>query len=406
MPCPRCQHETRDGAHFCGACGASLLPAESPPATSPARAYTPRHLADEILTTRGALEGERKQVSVLFVDVVDSMRLAGSLDAEDWHRILDRVFEILSAAVHRVAGTINQFTGDGVMALFGAPVAHEDHARRACHAALTAMDDLRAYGETLRARGIELAVRMGINSGEVVVGKIGDDLRMDYTAQGPSVGLAARVEQLASPGTVLLTETTARLVEGFFVLEDAGLRSVKGVTVPIRVVELRGIGPARTRLEASGARGLSRLIGRDAELAWLDGIFSRAIASDGQVVGVVGEAGVGKSRLCLEFVRRCRARGTAAYEVHFPAHAATVPWFAIRDLMRGYFGLAPDTAADAIRQTVERQLVALDAGFANAVPLVLEILGVGDSGYSPQRATTERASFMRRFCRLQSENQP
>ena len=409
MPCPRCQHETRDGAHFCGACGASLLPAESPPATSPARAYTPRHLADEILTTRGALEGERKQVSVLFVDVVDSMRLAGSLDAEDWHRILDRVFEILSSAVHRVAGTINQFTGDGVMALFGAPVAHEDHARRACHAALTAMDDLRAYGETLRARGIELAVRMGINSGEVVVGKIGDDLRMDYTAQGPSVGLAARVEQLASPGTVLLTETTARLVEGFFVLEDAGLRSVKGVTVPIRVVELRGIGPARTRLEASGARGLSRLIGRDAELAWLDGIFSRAIASDGQVVGVVGEAGVGKSRLCLEFVQRCRARGTAAYEVHCPAHAATVPWFAMRDLLRSYFGLSRDDEVGTIRQNVAEQLRALDAGLADAVPLVLEVLGIGAAAAPdrpPPRVTLELARFMRRFVRLRSVNQP
>src|SRR5881628_2949620 len=287
MPCPRCQHETRDGAHFCGACGASLLPAESPPATSPARAYTPRHLADEILTTRDALEGERKQVSVLFVDVVDSMRLAGSLDAEDWHRILDRVFEILSSAVHRVAGTINQFTGDGVMALFGAPVAHEDHARRACHAALTAMDDLRAYGETLRARGLELCVRMGINSGEVVVGKIGDDLRMDYTAQGHCVGLAARMEQLAAPDTVLVTETTARLVEGFFALADVGVRPMKGVSAPIRAFELRGIGPSRTRLDASGLRGLSRLIGRDTELTWLDGILSRSIESNGQVVGVV-----------------------------------------------------------------------------------------------------------------------
>ncbi|PYN42530.1 MAG: hypothetical protein DMD95_16525 [Candidatus Rokuibacteriota bacterium] len=437
MRCPHCRHETRELARFCGACGASLessiacprctalnprgqkfcdscgeslSPAVGAPVTPrDARAYTPRHLADKILTTRDALEGERKQVSVLFADLVDSMRLAEGLDAEDWHRILDHVFEILTAEVHRFEGTINQFTGDGVMALFGAPLAHEDHARRACHAALSAMEELRAYADTLRPDGLELSVRMGINSGEVVVGKIGDDLRMDYTAQGHCVGLAARMEQMAAPGTVLLTETTARLVEGFFALADAGLRSTKGVSAPIRVFELRGIGPSRTRLDAAGLRGLSRLIGRDAELSWLDGILSRSIGSDGQVVGVVGEAGVGKSRLCLEFVQRCRARGVAVYEVHCPTHGATVPWLAIRDLLRSYLGLAQGDGVEAIRRSVAQQLPALDAGFGDAVPLVLEVLGVSDAAtpsHPPQRATSQLAAFMRRFFRLRSTNQP
>src|SRR5437867_1162491 len=437
MRCPHCRHETRELARFCGACGASLKSSMAGPrctalnprgqkfcdscgeSLSPAvgapvlprdaRAYTPRHLADKILTTRDALEGERKQVSVLFADLVDSMRLAEGLDSEDWHRILDHVFEILTAEVHRFEGTINQFTGDGVMALFGAPLAHEDHARRACHAALSAMEELRAYADTLRPDGLELSVRMGINSGEVVVGKIGDDLRMDYTAQGHCVGLAARMEQMAAPGTVLLTETTARLVEGFFALADAGLRSTKGVSAPIRVFELRGIGPSRTRLDAAGLRGLSRLIGRDAELSWLDGILSRSIGSDGQVVGVVGEAGVGKSRLCLEFVQRCRAREVAVYEVHCPAHGATVPWLAIRDLLRSYFGLAQGDGVEAIRRSVAQQLRALDAGFGDAVPLVLEVLGVSDAAtpsHPPQRATSQLAAFMRRFFRLRSTNQP
>ena len=436
MRCPHCRHETRELARFCGACGASLessiacprctalnprgqkfcdscgeslSPAVGAPVTPrDARAYTPRHLADKILTTRDALEGERKQVSVLFADLVDSMRLAEGLDAEDWHRILDHVFEILTAEVHRFEGTINQFTGDGVMALFGAPLAHEDHARRACHAALSAMEELRAYADTLRPDGLELSVRMGINSGEVVVGKIGDDLRMDYTAQGHCVGLAARMEQMAAPGTVLLTETTARLVEGFFALADAGLRSTKGVSAPIRVFELRGIGPSRTRLDAAGLRGLSRLIGRDAELSWLDGILSRSIGSDGQVVGVVGEAGVGKSRLCLEFVQRCRARGVAVYEVHCPAHGATVPWLAIRDLLRSYLGLAQGDGVEAIRRSVAQQLPALDAGFGDAVPLVLEVLGVSDAATPSHlpRATSQLAAFMRRFFRLRSTNQP
>jgi len=436
MRCPHCRHETRELARFCGACGASLessiacprctalnprgqkfcdscgeslSPAVGAPVTPrDARAYTPRHLADKILTTRDALEGERKQVSVLFADLVDSMRLAEGLDAEDWHRILDHVFEILTAEVHRFEGTINQFTGDGVMALFGAPLAHEDHARRACHAALSAMEELRAYADTLRPDGLELSVRMGINSGEVVVGKIGDDLRMDYTAQGHCVGLAARMEQMAAPGTVLLTETTARLVEGFFALADAGLRSTKGVSAPIRVFELRGIGPSRTRLDAAGLRGLSRLIGRDAELSWLDGILSRSIGSDGQVVGVVGEAGVGKSRLCLEFVQRCRARGVAVYEVHCPTHGATVPWLAIRDLLRSYLGLAQGDGVEAIRRSVAQQLPALDAGFGDAVPLVLEVLGVSDAATPSHlpRATSQLAAFMRRFFRLRSTNQP
>src|SRR5216117_2542670 len=277
MRCPHCQHENRQGARFCGACGALLeagiacprCTAPNPPgqkfcdacgeALSPrvgapapardARAYTPRHLVEKILTTRGALEGERKQVSVLFADVVDSMRLAEGLDAEDWHRILDRVFEILTGGVHRFEGTVNQFTGDGVMALFGAPVAHEDHARRACHAALRLKEELRTYASSLARRGLEFSVRMGLNSGEVVVGKIGDDLRMDYTAQGHSVGLAARMAQLAAPGTVCLTESTARLVEGFFTLADVGVRAIKGVSAEIRAFELRGIGPRRTRLD-------------------------------------------------------------------------------------------------------------------------------------------------------------
>ena len=368
------------------------------------RSYTPRHLAEKILTTRSALEGERKHLSILFVDVVDSMTLAEKLGAEEWHRVLDRVFEILAAAIHAVEGTINQFTGDGVMALFGAPIAHEDHARRACQAALAAREDLRAYAETLRPRGVELAVRMGINSDEVVIGKIGDDLRMDYTAQGQSVGLAARVQQLAAPGTVLVTENTARLVEGFCLLSDAGLRSVKGVTAPVRVLELSAMGPARSRLDAAGRRGLTRLVGRDAELTWLEGVLARSIKSDGQVVGVVGEAGIGKSRLCLEFARRSRARGVALYEAHCPAHAVTVPRFAIRDLLRSFLGLTQTDEVEAMRQSVAEQLSALDASLADAVPLALDVLGV--AAESSSRTTMDLAGFMRRLLRSRSAAQP
>src|SRR5881296_341618 len=219
--CPRCDAELPTGSKFCNRCGTPIA-AAGPGAERDPRAYTPQHLAEKILISRAALAGERKQVTVLFADVKGSMELAEQLDPEAWHGIMDRFFHLLAEGVHRFEGTVNQYTGDGMMALFGAPIAHEDHARRACCAALHLNEGLRRYADELRlSRGLSFSVRMGINSGEVVVGRIGDDLRMDYTAQGHCVGLAARMEQLAAPDTVLVTETTARLVEGFFALADA-----------------------------------------------------------------------------------------------------------------------------------------------------------------------------------------
>ncbi|MEW6272197.1 MAG: adenylate/guanylate cyclase domain-containing protein [Thermodesulfobacteriota bacterium] len=206
--CDACGTSLRPRARYCDACGQKL----APPDAAPAPGYTPRHLAEEVLGRRSAQEGERKLVTVLFADVKSSMELAEQVDAERWHRILDRFFQVLTDGVHRFEGTVNQYTGDGIMALFGAPVAHEDHAQRACHAALHLRDELRRYADELRREGIAFSVRMGLNSGEVVVGRIGDDMRMDYTAQGPVVGVAARMEQLAEPGRVYLAEATARLV--------------------------------------------------------------------------------------------------------------------------------------------------------------------------------------------------
>src|SRR5437899_2153991 len=287
MKCSGCGHENRDAAKFCeecaaplgrkcAGCGAELRPVAKfcdecatpvtgapPPRSADPRSYTPNHLAEKILTSRSALEGERKQMTVLFADVKGSMDLAEQVDPEEWHKILDRFFTILSDGIHRFEGTVNQYTGDGIMALFGAPIAHEDHAQRACYAALHLSDALRGYANELRlTRGLSFAVRMGLNSGEVVVGKIGDDLRMDYTAQGHTVGLAQRMEQLAEPGKVYLTEHTAKLVRGLFQLEDLGRLSVKGVQAPVGVFALVGVGPLRTRLDVARARGFSRFVGR------------------------------------------------------------------------------------------------------------------------------------------------
>ncbi len=376
MRCPACGRENRADAAFCDRCGRRLGPAA---AAAQARAYTPPHLARKILVSRSALEGERKQVTVLFADVEGSMAIAEQVDPEQWHRILDRFFQILADGVHRFEGTINQFTGDGIMALFGAPIAHEDHARRACFTAVALADALRRYARQVRREhGINFSVRMGLNSGEVIVGRIGDDLRMDYTAQGHTVGLAQRIEQLAEPGTVYLTEHTARLVQGFFRLEDLGTFALKGVQEPVRVYELAGVGPLRTPIEVAEARGFSRFVGRDAELAHLEEALARALAGQGRVVGVVGEPGVGKSRLCFEFVRGCQARGIAVYEAHGVPHGRMIPFLPVLELLRSFFGVSPDESDQSVREKIAGRLLLLDPAFEATLPLVFEFLGVPD----------------------------
>src|SRR5881275_2601730 len=266
--CARCGKANTPEMRFCLGCGNPLSP--TAPELAP-RTYTPRHLAEKILTSRAALEGERKQVTVLFADVKGSMDLAEQADPEVFHHVMERFAALLAEGVHRFEGTVTQFTGDGIMALLGAPIAHEDHARRACHAALSLVEEIRRYARRLRLeQGLSFSVRMGLNSGEVVVGSIGDDLRMDYTAQGPTVGLAQRMEQLAEPGKVYLSEHTAPLVSGYFRLEELGRFAVKGVRAPVRVYELAGVGPLRTPLERSRARGFSRFVGREEETAALE----------------------------------------------------------------------------------------------------------------------------------------
>ena len=333
--CPSCGAGNRPSAKFCRKCRAALG-AGQPPERASVAAYTPKHLADKILTSRSALEGERKRVTVLFADVKGSMELAEKTDAEAWHGIMDRFFAILSDGIHRFEGTINQYTGDGIMALFGAPIAHEDHAQRACFAALQLRDGLQAYArEIKREQGLQFSTRIGINSGEVVVGKIGDDLRMDYTAQGHTVGLAARMEALASPDTIYLTQATADLCAGYFALQDLGEFSVKGNSGPVRVHQLSGVGPLRTRFDVSRARGLSRFVGRAHEVDILEQAMERARRGQGgQVVGVVAHAGVGKSRLCFEFLERHRARGVLVNQGQAVPHGRNIPLLPLMQAFR------------------------------------------------------------------------
>jgi class 3 adenylate cyclase/tetratricopeptide (TPR) repeat protein len=367
--------------------------------------YTPRHLADRILKSRAALAGERKQVTVLFADVVGSLDIAGRLDPEEWHRVLDRFFKVLTEGVHRFEGTVNQYTGDGIMALFGAPLALEDHAQRACYAALALRDPLRDLNDQVRREhGLNFVVRMGINSGEVIVGAIGDDLRMDYTAQGHTVGLAQRMEQLAPADSACLSEHTARFVADQFDLRDLGRFELKGVGGETGVYELIGVDAQRTRAQTP-------FVGRRSELATLSAAMDRALAGGGQVFGVVAEAGTGKSRLCGQFVEQCRQDGLTVYEAHCPSHGVSVPLLPILELLRDYFGIHTEDSAQAAREKIAGRLILLDPQFSEMLPLLFDFLGVTDPEDPLPEMHTEvkqrrMYEFMRRLIQLHAAREP
>jgi len=418
--CPSCGHGNPEQAKFCLECGSALplrcsqcateLPAEAKfclecgtavaqgakgsigaakADRSPAD-YTPKHLADKILQNRSALEGERKQVTVLFADVKGSMELAGRLDPEVWHGILDGFFSILADGVHRFEGTVNQYTGDGIMALFGAPISHEDHAQRAGFAALHLLDSLRRHSlEVRREHGFDITFRLGLNSGEVVVGRIGDDLRMDYTAAGHCVGMAQRMESLAEAGSCYLSDATAALVEGYFELEDLGEFSVKGADRCVRVHKLLGMGSARTRFDVSRQRGLSRFVGRDEDIRTLESALDRARAGQGSALGVFAEAGTGKSRLCFEFVEQCRASGHPVVEGHAISHGKTLPLVPVYEVFRGYFGVDDSDDPRVAREKIAGRLLLLDESFRDLLPTLFDFLGVGDPAEPPVQMEPE-----------------
>ena len=409
--CPRCDAELPTGSKFCNRCGTPIA-AAGPGAERDPRAYTPQHLAEKILISRAALAGERKQVTVLFADVKGSMDLAEQLDPEEWHAIMDRFFQLLAEGVHRFEGTVNQYTGDGIMALFGAPIAHEDHAQRACWAALHLQEAVRGYADELRRRrSLNFSVRMGLNSGEVVVGRIGDDLRMDYTAQGHTVGLAQRMEQLAEVGRVYLTEHTAALVAGFFRLRDLGVFTVKGVREPIRAHDLEGAGTHRTRLDVARARGFSRLVGRQEETTTLEAALAHALDGQGQVVGVVGEPGVGKSRLCHELVERARGQRIRVQAAHCVAHGKMIPFLPVLELLRDFFEITAQDGDEAARRKIAGTMLLLDKALTDALPLLFDFLGVSDPAdpsprMDPEARQRRLLALAKRVHMAQSRREP
>src|SRR5499426_2787056 len=358
----------------------SVSATASPLAAAPAQAplaYTPSHLTEKILAARRTLEGERKQVSVFFADIKDSTRLIKGLDPEAAQRLLDPAIHIMMDAVHRYEGTVNQVLGDGIMALFGAPIAHEDHALRACYAALALQSAIRPYAEEVRhTHGMLLQLRVGLNSGEVVVRTIGNDLHMDYSAVGQNTHLAARMEQLATPGTILLTAATGRLVEGLVRVNALGAMPVKGLTAPVEAFELVGVTALRRRLQAAAARGLTRFVGRQHELEALHQALAQAGTWHGQVVALVGEAGVGKSRLVYEFVHGAQTQGWLVLESASASYGKATPYFPILDLLKRYCHLEEQDEPRTVRAKVTGQVLALDEALQDTIPALLSLLEV------------------------------
>jgi class 3 adenylate cyclase len=345
------------------------------PRLSSPQSYTPKHLAEQILTSRSALEGERKQVTVLFADIKDSTELIRDLDPEEARTLLDPALQAMMEAVHRYEGTVNQVLGDGIMALFGAPLAHEDHAVRACYAALAMQAAMRHYAEEVRrSQGLELQMQVGLNSGEVVVRAIGNDLHMDYSAVGQTTHLAARMEQLAPPGSIRLTAATLRLMEGMVRVNSLGPVPVKGLAQPVEVFELVGASAIRRRLQAATSRGLTRFVGRQMEIDALGHALARAGAGHGQVVALVGEPGVGKSRLIYEFVHSHRTQGWLVLEAALVSYGKATPYFPVIDLLKSYCKIDGRDDPRTVRAKVTGQVLTLDEGFHETIPARLMLL--------------------------------
>jgi class 3 adenylate cyclase/tetratricopeptide (TPR) repeat protein len=376
--CAACRSHLQAGSKYCDNCGTPVVLTGSglavlPPPASPFF-HIPSHLGKSILTSEAAQEGERRQVTVLFSDMKGSTEYIADLDPEDARRLLDPVLERMMDAVDRYEGTVNQIMGDGIQALFGAPVAFEDHAVRACYAALKMQELISKYAEEVRrTKGLPLLVRVGLNSGEVVVRALGSELHMNYSAHGQAVHLAARLEQMAVPGTILMSSHTLHLAKGFVLTRSLGPMFVKGLVAPVLSYELLGA-VAVSRLQALGPLGLTRFVGRESEMAQLRQALDRVDEGHGQVMALIGEPGVGKSRLIHEFIQSSHANGWRVLEARAVSYGAATSYLLVTELLKDYFQLATSDDPQSIREKVTRKLMSLDETLLSALPALLMLL--------------------------------
>jgi class 3 adenylate cyclase/tetratricopeptide (TPR) repeat protein len=412
-PCPVCGATPDTGSKFCDRCGGALSGPLPAPGLTPPESYTPKHLAEKILTSRSALEGERKHVTVLFADLKSSMEILADRDPEEARQILHPVLGRMMEAVHHYEGTVNQVMGDGIMALFGAPLAHEDHAVRACYAALRMQESVTRWGDEIqRTHGIPVQIRIGINSGEVVVRSIDSGLHMDYIAVGQTTHLSARMEQMAKPGSVLVTAATVQQAEAHIQIRPLGRIPVRGLEAPVEVFELIGAQPIRSRLAAlQTRRKLSPFVGREAELAELRHVVEQAGAGHGQLVAVVGEPGVGKSRLIAEFLRADWLRGWEVLETAAVSYLTPTPYQPVVDLLKSHFHLDEGEPAASVREKVAARTLASGDSLKDTIPPLLTLLDAlsPDDGFQALEPSQRRArtlDALKRMLLAESRRQP
>jgi class 3 adenylate cyclase/predicted ATPase len=412
--CPSCGASTDPGERFCGECGRSISGPPKATLVLAPRLETPNHLAQKILSSRSALEGERKTITALFADIKGSMELIEGVDPEEARRIVDPALQLMIDAVHRYEGYVAQSTGDGIFALFGAPIAHEDHAQRAVYAALRMQEEIKKYADELRReKGVVIEARVGLNTGEVVVRSIRkDDLHTDYVPIGHSTSLAARMESLATPGSIVVSEHTQKLVDGYFQFRAFGPVQVKGVSEPVSVYEVTGIGPLRTKLEVAAKRGLARFVGRKSELEQIQRALALVKSGHGQIAAVVGEPGVGKSRLLHEF-KLASHSGCLVLEAFAVSYGRVYPYLPLIDLLNGYFGIVREDAEPQRRDKVIDKVLALDRSLEESLPYLylFALLGIAETPSAlaqmdPKIRRRRTLETIKRLLVRESMNQP
>lgn len=433
--CSQCGFDNPSRAKFCGECGLPLtgqskvhgLESERvqgpksklqsqkdqplAPSTQPPASYTPQHLADRIRAAT-VTDGERKTITALFADLKGSTALIEGLDPEDARAIIDPALQLMMDAVHRYEGYVAQALGDGIFALFGAPIAHEDHPQRALYAALRMQEEMRRYGDQVRLKhGVPLAMRVGINTGEVVVRSIRkDDLHTDYVPVGHSTNLAAHMEQMATPGSILVTAYTHKLTDGYFAFKALGQTQIKGVEEPLAVHEVLGAGPLRTRLQVSARRGLTRFVGRQSEMEQMQRALEHAKAGHGQIVGVMGEPGLGKSRLFYEF-KLLSQSGCVILEAYSVSHGKASPYLPAIGLLKSYFQIQPQDDERTRREKVIGKVLGLDRSLEDTLPYLFVLLGIDDQQANLQQMDPQirrRRTFeaLKKLFLRESLNQP
>src|SRR5712692_9107020 len=443
--CPQCSHVNPSGSRFCNACGSSLTthlhssvsgstfqvsssqppapgaqPLDPRPQTLDARpiTYTPPHLAERIraeqaaLEARGTTDGERKTITALFADLIGSTALIEGLDPEEARAIIDPALQLMMDAVHQYDGYVAQALGDGIFALFGAPIAHEDHPQRALYAARRMQEAMRRYADTLRAKGYPpLLMRVGLNTGEVVVRSIRkDDLHADYVPVGHSTNLAARMEQLANPGAIVVSAYTQRLTDGYFAFKDLGPTQIKGVEEPLHIYEVLGVGPLRTRLQVSVRRGLTRFVGRQSEMEQLQRALEHATAGHGQIVGTMGEPGLGKSRLFYEF-KLLSVSGCLVLEAYSVSHGKATAYLPVIELLKSYFDIQAQDDERKRREKVGGKVLMLDRSLEDTLPYLFALLGIEEQPsplqqMDPQIRRRRTFEALKKLSLRESLNQP